>query len=162
MIAQHQLTVTVTQDPFDVGREVEALKQGRTDIGAICTFTGTVRDLTGSLKALTLEHYPGMTERDLNTVAAEARNRFDLLGLTVIHRYGRLEPGQDIVLVVAAAPHRQNAFDGAMYMMDHLKTRAAFWKKEEHDGGQTEWVASRTSDTDAAARWSNQGQDVRP
>jgi molybdopterin synthase catalytic subunit len=137
------LTVRVQAEPFDLGTEAAALTAGRTDIGAVVTFTGLVRDV-----ALSLEHYPGMTERQLAAVAAEAEARWPILAGTVVHRYGDLAPGDPIVLVAVAAAHRQAAFDAAAFLMDWLKTRAPFWKREG-DG----WVAAKASDDAAADRW---------
>ncbi len=125
---------------------------GRTDVGGVGCFVGVVRDSTGDLQALTLEHYPGMTERALAEIAAEAATRWALLGCTVIHRYGRLLPGAPIVLVLTTSPHRQAALDSTAFLIDWLKTRAPFWKQEERRVG-THWVAARAEDDSAAARW---------
>lgn len=138
------MSVQVQTEDFDLARELAELQAGRTDIGAVCTFTGTVRDVP-----LTLEHYPGMTEAALQTIHAEAMTRFDLLDAHLIHRHGPLQPGDNIVLVIALSRHRQAAFDAANFMMDRLKTDAPFWKLE--DG---EWVAQRQSDVSAAKAWS--------
>lgn len=137
------IAVRVQPEPFDLGAEAAALSAGRTDIGALVTFTGLVRD-----QPLALEHYPGMTRRQLAAVAAAADARWPLLGGTVIHRFGELAAGEPIVLVAVAAAHRAAAFEAASFLMDWLKTRAPFWKRE--DGG---WVAARASDDAAAARW---------
>jgi len=139
------MSVRVQREDFDGAAALAALQMGRTDAGASCTFIGTVRDVP-----LTLEHYPGMTERCLEAIAAEARRRFGLLDACLIHRYGPLQPGEQIVLVIALSAHRQAAFDAANYMMDRLKTDAPFWKLE--DGG---WVAQREGDIAAAQAWQN-------
>lgn len=144
--------VSVQEADFDISDEIEALKAGRTDMGAIVTFTGTVRDITGDLKAMTLEHYPGMTEAELLRVASDAEARWPLVGCRVIHRYGRLEPGDNIVLVITMSAHRHAAFDSANYLMDFLKSRAPFWKSEETGKGAS-WVDARETDSDALKRW---------
>ncbi len=147
------VTVIITRlqsVPFDLGTEVAALTAARRDIGAVVTFTGLVRELNdgAGVSALTLETYPAMAERELARIAAEAAARWPLLGGTVIHRHGRLLPGDAIVLVAVTSAHRQAAFEAAAFLMDWLKTRAPFWKRE--DAG---WVAAKASDDDAAARW---------
>jgi len=145
-------SVSVQAGDFRIADEIAALKNGRVDIGAIVTFTGTVRDMDSDLKAMTLEHYPGMTEAELLRVAEEAEKRWPLVGCRVIHRYGRLEPGDNIVLVITMSAHRHAAFEAADFLMDFLKSRAPFWKKEEtSEGGQ--WVDAKESDTDALKRW---------
>lgn len=149
-------TVRVQEADFDIGAEFAALTRGRADIGGIGCFLGTVRDSAGGrrIAAMTLEHYPAMTERALASIAAEAEGRWDLLGCTVIHRVGRLLPGENIVLVLAAAPHRQAALDAAGFLIDFLKTRAPFWKKEAFADNEGEaWVEAREGDDAAAARW---------
>ncbi len=146
------MRVAVQTGPFDMAAELAAMLAGRTDIGGIGCFLGVVRDSTGDLRALTLEHYPGMTERALSSIAGEAGRRWDLLGCTVIHRYGRLLPGEPIVLVLTASPHRQAALDSTAFLIDWLKTRAPFWKHEERGSGGS-WVAARAEDEGAAARW---------
>jgi molybdopterin synthase catalytic subunit len=146
--------IRVQADDFDLTAEIGRLTAGRSDVGAVVTFTGLCRDEGGRLAALELEHYPGMAEAEIGRIAEEAITRFKLTGLTAIHRFGRIEPGGNIVLVVAAAPHRQAAFDGANFLMDYLKTGAPFWKKEHHrDGSVGEWVAARDADDEARARW---------
>ena len=146
--------VRISPDPFDRETETAALANGRHDIGALVAFTGLCRNEAGRLAALELEHYPGMAETEIARIAGEAARRWPLLGLTVIHRHGRLAPGDPIVLVIAAATHRQPAFEAASFLMDYLKTRAPFWKKEHHaDGTHGEWVAARTEDGEAAGRW---------
>ena len=123
-------------------------------MGAVVTFTGYCRDEAGRLSALELEHYPGMAEAEISRIAAQALARWPLTGLTAIHRFGRIEPGGQIVLVVAASAHRQAAFDAASFLMDYLKTRAPFWKKEHlADGSSGHWVDAKEADDDAAKRW---------
>jgi molybdopterin synthase catalytic subunit len=142
--------INVQTEDFDVGAEFAALTEGRTDIGGIGCFVGTVR---GPAAAMTLEHYPAMTERAIARIVAEAERRWSLLGCTVIHRYGRLQAGENIVLVLTAAAHRQPALDATAFLIDWLKTKAPFWKQEEDAGGATSWVEARTEDDAAAARW---------
>ena len=144
-------TVRVQAAPFDTGAEMAALLAGRTDVGGIGCFVGVVRG--GDIQAMTLEHYPGMTERALHAIAAEAEARWELLGCTVLHRHGRLLPGDPIVLVLAASRHRQAALDATAFLMDWLKTRAPFWKQEERLDGAATWVDARETDDAAAARW---------
>jgi molybdopterin synthase catalytic subunit len=145
--------VRIQTDDFDIGAEFAALTAGRHDVGGIGCFVGTVRDEGRRLAALTLEQYPAMTQRAMEAIAAEAERRWSLLGCTVIHRHGRMEPGENIVLVLAAAAHRQAALDATAFLIDWLKTRAPFWKKEEFVDGATAWVEARESDDHAAARW---------
>ena len=149
------MTVRVGPDDFDVSAEIGRLSRGRTDIGAIVTFTGTVRgEAKGKpITSMTLEHYPGMTEAELERVEAEARRRWPLTGALIVHRIGELRPGDNIVLVVTASAHRQAAFEAAEFLMDYLKTRAPFWKKETGVGGEGTWVDAREADDDAAERW---------
>ena len=138
--------ISVQQAPFDVGAEFADLTAGRGDIGGIGCFVGTVRDdAARPLAALTLEHYPGMTERAIGAIVAEAERRWSLLGCTVIHRVGRLEPGDPIVLVLAAAAHRGAALDATGFLIDWLKTRAPFWKQESFRDGTSVWVEARAS-----------------
>ena len=148
-------TIRVQSEDFDLRAEVAALTAGRTDIGGIGCFIGTVRDSAGGrpIAALVLEHYPGMTERAMARIADEAHRRWSLLGCTLIHRVGRLEPGENIVLVVAVSAHRQAALDATAFLIDWLKTHAPFWKKERFTDGGEAWVEARESDADAAARW---------
>jgi molybdopterin synthase catalytic subunit len=141
---------SVQTENFDIGAEFAALTEGRTDIGGIGCFVGTVR---GPVAAMTLEHYPAMTERAIARIAEEAQMRWSLLGCTVIHRYGRLPAGENIVLVLAAAAHRQPALDATAFLIDWLKTKAPFWKKEVSAGGDESWVEARAEDDAAAARW---------
>ena len=143
--------VRIQREDFDVGAEIARLAQGRTDIGAVATFTGICRG--DGIVAMTLEHYPGMAEAEIERHVAEAKARWPLLGVSVIHRYGRLVPGDNIVLVAAASSHREAAFAAAEFLMDYLKTQAPFWKKEERAAG-ADWVGARSSDDAAAARWS--------
>ena len=145
------MTLRVQGGAFDVGAETAALLSGGTEAGAVASFLGVVRDRP--LVAMTLEHYPAMTQAALERIAADATARFGLLGCTVIHRVGRLLPGEPIVLVLAAASHRQAALDGTAFLIDWLKTAAPFWKREEFADGAAEWVAAREADDVAAARW---------
>lgn len=148
------MTVRVQEQDFDLGSEVARIREGRTDIGAIVTFTGTVRGGgTSGIESMTLEHYPGMTERELERVEAEAHERWPLDASLIIHRYGKLSPGDNIVLVVTASSHRQAAFEAAEFLMDYLKTRAPFWKKEAGTDGTGNWVDARDSDDKAIERW---------
>lgn len=149
------MTVRVQQEPFDATAETEALTRGRTDIGGVVTFTGLVRgDVDGRpLVSLTLEHYPGMTEAELGRIEAEARGQFDLVDCLVVHRAGELTPGEGIVLVVTLSRHRRAAFEAAQFLMDFLKTRAPFWKKETFADGEGHWVDARDGDSHAEARW---------
>jgi len=143
----------VQQEDFDIGAEIAKLRAGRTDIGAIVTFTGTVRDQAGDVSEITLEHYPGMTESELERIEAEARTRWPLQASLIVHRVGTLKPGDNIVLVVTASEHRDAAFEAARFLMDYLKTRAPFWKRESGRTG-SRWVEPRAEDDDAAAEWS--------
>jgi molybdopterin synthase catalytic subunit len=146
--------VRIQSEPFDVAAETARLTAGRADIGGIVTFTGLCRDEGGRLKALELEHYPGMAEAEIGRVADEAWARWPLMGLTAIHRYGLIKPGEDIVLVIAASAHRRAAFEAADFLMDYLKTRAPFWKREHLiDGTIGGWVEAKAEDDAAAARW---------
>ncbi len=153
-MAEVPLTVRVQREPFDVAAETDLLTHGRTDIGAVVTFTGLCRSEGGDLAALELEHYPGMAEAEIERTAKAAIDRWPLLGVTAIHRHGRIAPGEPIVLVITVSSHRVAAFEAAEYLMDFLKTRAPFWKKEEkHDGTTGGWVDARDHDDRAAARW---------
>jgi molybdopterin synthase catalytic subunit len=146
--------VRVQAGDFDIAAEIAALTVGRTDVGAVVTFSGLCRDEAGRLSALELEHYPGMAEGEIARIAAEAVDRWALQGLTVIHRFGKVAPGDNIVLVAAASSHRQAAFEAADFMMDYLKSRAPFWKKEHRaDGSAGDWVEAKESDEQAATRW---------
>ena len=148
------MKVVVQTAAFDLGAEVDALRAGRTDIGAVASFVGLARDLNdgSGVSAMTLEHYPGMTEKALKDVVDAANARWALLDVTVIHRVGRLLPGDPIVLVAVASAHRGEAFAACEFIMDFLKTQAPFWKKEETQAGER-WVEARASDDAAAARW---------
>jgi len=146
------VTVRVQEADFDVAAESARLAALGRDVGAIVTFTGLCRDENGQLEALELEHYPGMAEAEIGRIAGEAAGRWPLDGLTVIHRHGRLRPGDNIVLVATASAHRQAAFDAASFLMDFLKTRAPFWKKE-HGTTAGAWVAAKADDDAAEARW---------
>jgi molybdopterin synthase catalytic subunit len=147
-------TVSIRREDFDVAAEIAKLTAGRADIGAVVTFTGLCRDEAGALAALELEHYPGMAEAEIGRIAAEATKRWPLQGLTAIHRYGKIEPGENIVLVVAASSHRHAAFEAASFLMDYLKSRAPFWKKEHRaDGTVGGWVDAKEADEEAARRW---------
>ncbi|MBI1868732.1 MAG: molybdenum cofactor biosynthesis protein MoaE [Methylocystis sp.] len=146
--------VRVQTDPFDAAVETALLEAGRRDIGAIVAFTGLCRDDDGRLDALELEHYPGMAEEEIARAAQDALARWPLQGLTIIHRHGKIVPGEKIVLVIAAARHRGEAFAAAEFLMDYLKTRAPFWKKEHRGAGAAgAWVEAKAKDDDAAARW---------
>ncbi|MDA8258050.1 MAG: molybdopterin synthase catalytic subunit MoaE [Betaproteobacteria bacterium] len=148
------MKILVQADAFDLGTEVDAMRQGRTDIGAIASFVGLARDINegSGVAAMTLEHYPGMTEKALVALVDEASARWTLQDVTVIHRIGRLLPGDPIVLVAVASRHRSEAFAACEFIMDYLKTQAPFWKKEETPEGER-WVDARASDDAAAARW---------
>ena len=146
--------VRIQAQDFDVAAEIARLTQGRADIGAVVTFSGLCRDEAGSLSALELEHYPGMAEAEIARIAAEAIERWPLQGLTAIHRHGKIAPGENIVLVVAASAHRHAAFEAANFLMDYLKSRAPFWKKEHRiDGSEGGWVDAKEADAKAAQRW---------
>ena len=148
------ITVRVQAEPFDTAAETAKLTGGRTDVGAVVTFEGLCRSEDGTLAALELEHYPGMAEAEIVRVAEEASRRWPVLGLAAIHRYGKIPPGAPIVLVIATSPHRRAAFEAAEFLMDFLKTRAPFWKKEHRrDGTEGGWVDAREADDVAAARW---------
>ncbi|MDT8878345.1 molybdopterin synthase catalytic subunit MoaE [Halomonas saccharevitans] len=146
--------IRVQQESFDVGAEQRAILDGRSDIGAVVSFTGLVRDFNErpEVQALTLEHYPGMTEAALEAIVQEAEGRWSLQGVSVIHRIGRLAPADPIVLVVVASAHRRAAFEACDFIMDYLKTRAPFWKKE-HTASGDYWVSERDGDHDDARRW---------
>ncbi|WP_170973432.1 molybdenum cofactor biosynthesis protein MoaE [Rhizobium sp. FKY42] len=146
--------IRVQREDFDLKTEIATLTEGRQDIGAVVTFTGLCRDEGGSLNALELEHYPGMAEAEMARIAELAIARFSLLGLSAVHRYGKIAPGENIVLVIAAASHRQAAFDGANFVMDFLKTAAPFWKKEHLANGSTgNWVVAKDADDAARDKW---------
>jgi molybdopterin synthase catalytic subunit len=146
--------IRVQREDFDIGAEVDALTRGKSAIGGVASFIGLVRDVAGGepVGAMTLEHYPGMTEKQLAAIAAEAERRWPLDAVLIIHRYGRLEPGDRIVLVITAAAHREAAFASCQFLVDWLKTKAPFWKLEETPEGPR-WVDAKASDDDAAQRW---------
>jgi len=148
------MPVRVQTADFDVSHEIAALRAGDARVGAVASFIGTVRDVNDAAAAstLTLEHYPGMTEKALEAIVSEARARFDVYDALVVHRVGELAPTDQIVLVVVTGAHREAAFDACRFLMDYLKTRAPFWKKEQTPAG-ARWVEARASDDDAAARW---------
>ncbi len=146
------MRIVVQDAPFDFGAEAAGFAAGRHDMGAIVTFTGVVRDVDGGLNAMEIEHYPGMTEKALEKIATEAMERWSLGDALVIHRYGRMEPSEQIMMVATAARHRKDAFEAAEYLMDYLKSRAPFWKKE-FVGEETGWVAARDEDEAALERW---------
>ncbi|MEM8651774.1 MAG: molybdenum cofactor biosynthesis protein MoaE [Pseudomonadota bacterium] len=146
--------VRIQAEDFDVNEEIRKLTEGRGDVGAVVTFSGLCRDEGSTLSALELEHYPGMAEAEIKRIASDAIERFGLLGMTAIHRYGKIAPGDNIVLVIATSPHRQASFDGANYLMDFLKTRAPFWKKEHMATGEAgDWVDAKDVDDQAMERW---------
>lgn len=146
--------VRIQQEDFDLAAEAALLSAGGSNVGAVVTFCGLCRDEDGRLSALELEHYPGMAEAEIGRIADEAVRRWPLTGLTAIHRHGRIEPGENIVLVVAASSHRQAAFEAAAFMMDFLKTRAPFWKREHlADGTPGPWVDATEADETSTGRW---------
>jgi molybdopterin synthase catalytic subunit len=156
------MPVRVQEAAFDIGAEIDTLRAGDPRIGAIATFVGTVRDVNdgASVATMTLAHYPGMTERALADIVAEVKGRFDIVDALVVHRVGRLVPGDAIVLVAVTGAHRGDAFAACEFVMDYLKTRAPFWKKEATPDGER-WVDARTSDDAAAERWRDDGADRR-
>ena len=149
------MTVRVQTADFDAGAEMASLRRGNAKVGAVACFVGVVRDLNegDAVARMTLEHYPGMTERALEQIVAEAKQRWDIYDATVVHRVGTLEPTDQIVLVAVSSAHRGEAFQACEFLMDYLKTRAPFWKKEQTPGG-SRWVDARSSDDKAAERWS--------
>ena len=148
------VTIRIQEADFDIAHEIAALTRGRSDVGAVVTFSGICRGSENGapITALTLEHYPGMAEAEIRRHTDEAMSRWPLTGLTVVHRVGRITPGENIVLVLAASQHRQAAFQAAEFLMDYLKANAPFWKREESARG-TSWIEARDHDDDAAARW---------
>ena len=153
------MVVRVQSEAFNIATEISALTRGRSDVGAVVTFTGLCRDEGGSLAALEIEHYPGMAEEEIARVIEEAQGRWPLQGVTVVHRHGRIAAGEEIVLVVTLSAHRKAAFEAAEFLMDYLKTSAPFWKKElrlsaEAGGG---WVEAKASDSVDADRWRKLG-----
>jgi molybdopterin synthase catalytic subunit len=154
-------TVRIQRESFDAAAEAAKLTGGRTDVGALVTFTGVCRGDEGGepIAALTLEHYPGMAEAEIERHVAHAAERWPLLGVTVIHRHGRIQPGEDIMMVATASSHRHAAFAAAEFLMDYLKARAPFWKQVEKADGKI-WVDAKTTDDAAAARWNAPGRDA--
>jgi len=151
-----EATIRVQQTDFDAQAEADRLTAGRKDVGALVSFVGLCRDEAGTLAALELEHFPGMAEAELGRIAADALARWPLTGLTVVHRHGKIRPGEQIVLVVAASSHRRAAFEAADFLMDFLKTRAPFWKKEHFRSGKAEtWVEAKAGDDADVLRWSS-------
>ncbi|RLJ51762.1 molybdopterin synthase subunit MoaE [Litoreibacter meonggei] len=146
------MRVVVQEAPFDAGAELNAFAKDDTDIGAVVSFTGVTRDVSGGLSRMQIEHYPGMTERALTQICEEAQTRWSLADVLVIHRFGTMEPGDNIMMVAAASRHRADAFKAADFLMDYLKSRAPFWKKEVTTDG-ADWVAAKDSDEDALDRW---------
>ena len=146
--------IRVQREDFDLARETAILAENRADIGGVVAFVGYCRDEGGTLEALELEHYPGMAEEEFGRLALEAEGRWPLLGITILHRFGRILPGEQIVLVLCASAHRRAAFEAADFLMDFLKSRAPFWKKEHRREGRSgEWVAAKDADEDALRRW---------
>jgi molybdopterin synthase catalytic subunit len=154
--------IRIQQQAFDAGAELRALKAGNPAIGGTVMFLGTVRDLSegSEVRAMTLEHYPGMTEKALAGIEEEAQRRWPLEASLIIHRHGRLEPGEDIVLVITASAHREAAFEACHFLIDWLKTKAPFWKLEEGSEGAS-WVAAKDSDDAAASRWDSRSDKDR-
>ena len=154
-------TVRLQREDFDASAEIARLTKGRNDVGAVVSFTGICRGNESGepIAALTLEHYPDMAEAEIARHIGEAQERWPLLGVTVIHRFGRITPGENIVLVVTASVHRAAAFEAAEFLMDYLKTRAPFWKQIEHASGTT-WIEAKQSDDSAAGRWQKPGRDA--
>jgi molybdopterin synthase catalytic subunit len=150
--------IRVQQEDFDIGAEIARLKAGRSDIGAIVAFIGTVRDQSGSIDEMTLEHYPGMTEAELQRIEAEASARWPLQASLIVHRTGTLRPSDNIVLVVTASEHREAAFRAAEFLMDYLKTRAPFWKRESGPQG-SRWVEADARDEVAGFRWNKRAAE---
>ena len=146
--------IRVQREDFDVGAEFARITAGRHEIGGVACFVGLVRDIAGDqrISSMTLEHYPGMTEREIAKIEAEARSRWALDDVIIVHRYGRLKPGERIVLVITAAAHRAAALDACHFLIDWLKTKAPFWKVEDTKSG-TKWVAAREDDAEATERW---------
>jgi molybdopterin synthase catalytic subunit len=146
------MDIRVQEAPFDLGAEANAFAARQTGMGAVVTFTGIVRDLGGDLAAMEIEHYPGMTEKALRAIADEAANRWQIGDALILHRHGRLAPDEMIMMVATASRHRADAFQAAAFLMDFLKSRAPFWKKEVTGEG-ADWVAARDEDEDALSRW---------
>jgi molybdopterin synthase catalytic subunit len=147
--------VRIQAGDFDLAEEIARIRNGRTDIGAVVTFTGLCRSEDGQLSALELEHYPGMAEGEIRSIAAEAAKRWPVTAITAIHRFGHVKPGENIVAVIAASAHREAAFNAASFLMDYLKTSAPFWKREHLvDGSTGQWVNAKDADDQARKRWS--------
>ena len=146
------MTVRVQSEPFDAGAELNALAAGRPEVGAIVSFTGVVRDTDGTLRQMEIEHYPGMTERAIEAIVTDVKTRWNLADVLVIHRFGILPVAAPIMMVATASAHRADAFAAADFLMDYLKSRAPFWKKEMTTDGTT-WVSAKTDDEDALKRW---------
>lgn len=146
------MAVRVQRETFDPGAELTRFAQTGNETGAVVTFTGLVRDVAGGLQHMEIEHYPAMTQRAIEQIEAQAVDRWDLSASLIIHRYGKLAPGEQIMMVATAAPHRVGAFEAAEFLMDYLKSRAPFWKKEITTDGE-EWVAAKGEDEDALKRW---------
>ena len=148
------IKVIIQSEDFDPQQQADALTRGRTDVGAVVTFTGLCRDEGGVLAALELEHYPGMAEKELERIAEQARSRWPVQGIVVLHRYGKIRPGERIVMVAVSALHRSEAFCAAEFLMDYLKTSAPFWKRQHlGDGTSGGWVEAKASDDEASDRW---------
>lgn len=153
-----KIRTAVVSEPIDLAGEIAGLSSGRADIGAIVTFTGLCRDEDGRLDALELEHYPGMAEAEVARIAEQAAGRWDVAALTVVHRFGKVKPGETIVLVIAASKHRHASFEAAEFIMDFLKTHAPFWKKEHASNGEPlGWVSAKDTDDEAEERWKAKG-----
>ena len=148
------MSVRLLAAPFDPGAELAKFHTGRTDVGAIVSFTGVTRDDSGTLSYMEIEHYPGMTESALQKIEAEARNRWDLKDSLILHRHGKIAPGEVIMMVATAAPHRRDAFEAADFLMDFLKSRAPFWKKEVSGEGES-WVDAKSQDEADLKRWTS-------
>jgi molybdopterin synthase catalytic subunit len=153
--------IRVQREPFDLGVEFAKLTEGRHEIGGVASFVGLVRDLPGGLASMTLEHYPGMTERQLEAIEAEAHQRWKLDATLIIHRYGELKPGDPIVLVLTASAHRQAALESCAFLIDWLKTKAPFWKREDRADGQGEWVSAKDEDDAATEKWVEKPESTR-
>ncbi len=148
------MRIRVQEDPFNYGEIADGFGAGQLETGAVVTFTGIVRDLdTSDMTAMEIEHYPGMTQKALEAMAQDAKTRWSLQDVLIIHRYGRLAPGERIMMVATAARHRNEAFEAASFLMDYLKSRAPFWKKEIRGSNDGTWVAAKTEDEDALQRW---------
>ncbi|MBC2884831.1 molybdenum cofactor biosynthesis protein MoaE [Ochrobactrum sp. CM-21-5] len=154
------LFISIRSEDFDIATEIRRLDENQTNIGAVVTFTGRCRDESGRLAALELEHYPGMAEAEIKRIAEQAIARWPLLGLSIIHRYGLIKPGENIVLVAAASSHRHAAFEAASFLMDYMKTDAPFWKREHLNGNVAgDWVSSKLEDQKSRQRWEQAGDD---